>query len=237
PTPGFTVIPYNDSAALEAAITPQTCGFLVEPIQGEAGVRVPDAGYLREVREICSRHQVLFCADEIQTGLGRTGRLFCYEHEEIRPDMVIMGKALSGGLYPVSAVACDDWIMRVFEPGTHGSTYGGNPLACAIGIAALDVIVDESLPERAAELGSYFLSKLHGLDHPLLKEVRGRGLLMAVEFTEPVAKSFCKKLKEKGILAKDTHAVTVRFAPPLVISRGQIDEAIGLIQEALEAFI
>ena len=234
-TPGFTVIPYNDPAALEAAITPQTCGFLVEPIQGEAGVRVPDDGYLREVREICSRHDVIFCADEIQTGLGRTGRMFCFEHEGIRPDMVIMGKALSGGLYPVSAVACDDRIMQVFEPGTHGSTYGGNPLACAIGIAALDVLVDESLPERASELGSYLLSKLHTLDHPLLKEVRGRGLLVAMEFTEPVAKAFCKKLKEKGILAKDTHSVTVRFAPPLVISRGQIDEALGMIQDALAA--
>lgn len=232
-TPGFTVIPYNDPAALEEAITPHTCGFLVEPIQGEAGVRVPDHGYLRKVREICSRHDVLFCADEIQTGLGRTGRLFCFEHEEIRPDMIIIGKALSGGLYPLSAIACDDAIMQVFEPGTHGSTYGGNPLASAIGIAALDVIIDEGLADRAAELGSYFLSKLHGLEHPLLKEVRGRGLLLAIEFTEPVAKSFCKKLKEKGILAKDTHAVTVRFAPPLVISRGQIDEAFDLIQEAL----
>ncbi len=235
-TPGFKVIPYDDPTALEDAITRQTCGFLVEPIQGEAGVRVPEVGYLREVREICSRHEVLFCADEIQTGLGRTGRMFCFEHEGIRPDMVIMGKALSGGLYPVSALACDDEVMSVFEPGTHGSTYGGNPLACAIGIAALDVLLDENLAERAAELGSYFLSKLHGLTHPLLKEVRGRGLLIAIEFSEPVAKTFCKKLKEKGLLAKDTHAVTVRFAPPLVISRGQIDEAFDLVQDTLASF-
>ncbi|GAB4245434.1 MAG: ornithine--oxo-acid transaminase [Acidobacteriota bacterium] len=235
PTPGFKRIPYNDPAALEAAITPQTCGFLVEPIQGEAGVIIPDPGYLRAVRDICTRHNVILCLDEIQTGLGRTGRLFCFEHEEIRPDMVILGKALSGGLYPISAVACDDWIMRVFEPGTHGSTYGGNPLACAIGIAALDVIVEERLADRAAELGAYFLSKLRTLEHPRLKEVRGLGLLAAVEFTEPIAKDFCKLLKERGILAKDTHGTTVRFAPPLVITEGQIDEAFQMIVAALEA--
>lgn len=235
PTPGFKRIPYNDPAALEAAITPQTCGFLVEPIQGEAGVIIPDPGYLRAVRDICSRHNVILCLDEIQTGLGRTGRLFCFEHEEIRPDMVILGKALSGGLYPISAVACDDWIMRVFEPGTHGSTYGGNPLACAVGIAALDVIVEERLADRAAELGAYFLSKLRTLEHPRLKEVRGLGLLAAMEFTEPIAKDFCKRLKEGGILAKDTHGTTVRFAPPLVITEGQIDQAFGIIAGALEA--
>ncbi|HOK48498.1 MAG TPA: aminotransferase class III-fold pyridoxal phosphate-dependent enzyme, partial [Bryobacteraceae bacterium] len=204
------------AAALEAAITPQTCGFLVEPIQGEAGVIVPSPGYLRAVRDICTRHNIILCLDEIQTGLGRTGRLFCYEHEEIRPDIVILGKALSGGFYPVSLIACDDRIMNVFEPGTHGSTYGGNPLACAIGIAALDVILDERLSDRAAELGTYFLSKLRTLEHPRLKEVRGLGLLAAVEFTEPVAKEFCKKLQARGILAKDTHGTTVRFAPPLV---------------------
>jgi ornithine--oxo-acid transaminase len=236
PTPGFRIIPFNDPTALEAAITPQTCGFLVEPIQGEAGVKVPDPGYLREAREICSRHNVILCADEIQTGLGRTGRLFCYEHDDIRPDMVILGKALSGGVYPVSAVAADDGIMQVFAPGTHGSTYGGNPLASAIGIAALDVIIDEKLAERAEELGSYFLSRLRCIDHPKVRQVRGRGLLLAIEFTEPIAKLFCRKMKEKGILAKDTHDVTVRFAPPLVISRGQVDEALGLIESALVEF-
>lgn len=235
-TPGFRLIPYNDPAALEAAITPRTCGFLVEPVQGEAGVRVPDVGYLREVREICSTRNVVFCADEIQTGLGRTGRLFCYEHDDVRPDMVILGKALSGGFYPVSAVVADDWLMQVFEPGTHGSTYGGNPLAAAIGIAALDVILDEKLAERAEELGSYFLSRLRGIDHPKVRQVRGRGLLLAIEFNEPIAKKFCRKLKEKGILAKDTHAVTVRLAPPLVIARGQVEEALGLIESALEEF-
>lgn len=235
-TPGFKIIPYNDPDALAKAITPNTCGFLVEPIQGEAGVRVPDAGYLREARKICSHHQVIFCADEIQTGLGRTGKLFCFEHDDIRPDIVVLGKALSGGLYPISAISCDDWIMDVFEPGTHGSTFGGNPLACAIGIAALDVIVEEKLDERAAELGSYFLSKLKGLNHPWLKEARGRGLLMAIEFKEPVAKKFCKKLKENGVLAKDTHGVSVRLAPPLVISQGQADEAISLIRRTLVDF-
>ncbi len=236
PTPGFKIVPYNDPAALEQAVTPNTCGFLVEPIQGEAGVKIPDPGYLRSVREICTRNNVLFCADEIQTGLGRTGRLFCFEHDNVRPDIVIMGKALSGGLYPLSAIACDHSIMQAFKPGTHGSTYGGNPLACAIGIAALDVIVEEDLPGKAAEQGDYFVSKLSSLNHSKLKKVRGKGLLMAVEFTEPIAKPFCKKLKSKGILAKDTHAVTVRFAPPLIITRDQVDEAFSLIQEALGEF-
>jgi ornithine--oxo-acid transaminase len=203
-------------------------------MQGEAGVRVPSPGYLTKAREICSRHNVLLCADEIQTGLGRTGKLFCFHHDNVRPDMVIMGKALSGGLYPISAVACDDHIMKVLTPGTHGSTYGGNPLASAIGMAALDVTVEERLPERAAELGDYFMAKLKTLSHPNIREVRGRGLLVAVEFTRPCAKQFCKRLMKEGILAKDTHEVTVRFAPPLVISREQIDEAFDGIAAALE---
>lgn len=232
-TPGFKIIPYDDPEALEAAITPHTCGFLVEPIQGEAGVKVPAPDYLTRVREICTRHRIIFCADEIQTGLGRTGRMFCYEHAGIRPDLVVLGKALSGGLYPVSAIACDDAIMGVFEPGTHGSTYGGNPLACAIGIAALEVLVEERLADRAAETGRYFLSRLAALESPLLKEARGKGLLTAIEFTRPIAKAFCKKLKGHGVLAKDTHAVTVRFAPPLVITREQIDDALVGIQAAL----
>jgi ornithine--oxo-acid transaminase len=232
-TPGFKVVPYDDPEALEQAITPRTCGFLVEPIQGEAGVKVPDRDYLRKVRDVCTANQILFCADEIQTGLGRTGRMLCYEHSGIRPDIVILGKALSGGLYPVSAIACDDSIMNVFEPGNHGSTYGGNPLASAIGIAALNVIVDEHLPEKAAENGLYFLEKLRSLRHPAIKEVRGQGLLLAIEFTEPLAKTFCKKLKEEGLLAKDTHDVTVRFAPPLIITQDQIDEAASGIAAAL----
>lgn len=232
-TPGFKIVPYADPQALEDAITSNTCGFLVEPMQGEAGVRVPGQGYLKKAQEICSANNVLFCVDEIQTGLGRTGKLFCFHHEGVRPDLVIMGKALSGGLYPISAVACDDRIMRVLQPGTHGSTYGGNPLASAIGMAALDVIVDERLPERAAELGEYFMSKLRSLSHPDLHQVRGRGLLVAVEFVRPCAKQFCKELMKEGILAKDTHEVTVRFAPPLVISKEQIDEAVVGITAAL----
>ena len=235
-TPGFRIIPYDDPSALEGAINSNTCGFLVEPIQGEAGVKIPRSGYLGRVREICRRNNVLLCADEIQTGLGRTGRLFCYEHDDIRPDIVILGKALSGGLYPVSAIACDGGIMRAFQPGTHGSTYGGNPLACAVGISSLDVILEEKLPQKAEEQGSYFLSRLRSLTHPRLKEVRGRGLLLAIEFNEPIAKAFCRKLKQKGILAKDTHAVTVRFAPPLIITREHVDEAFSLIREALGEF-
>lgn len=232
-TPGFRIIPYDDPEALEAAITDNTCGFMVEPIQGEAGVKVPAPDYLSRVRQICTRHRIIFCADEIQTGLGRTGRMFCFEHAGIRPDLVILGKALSGGLYPVSAIACDDDIMQVFQPGTHGSTYGGNPLACAIGIAALDVLLDERLAEKAETVGAYFLSQLRALVHPRLKEARGLGLLTAIEFNAPIAKQFCKKLKQHGVLAKDTHAVTVRFAPPLIITREQIDQALEGIRAAL----
>jgi len=233
-TPGFKIIPYDNLQALKDTISPNTCGFLVEPMQGEAGVRVPGPGYLKKASEICARNKVLFCADEIQTGLGRTGKLFCFQHEDIRPDIVIIGKALSGGLYPISAIACDDHIMQVFEPGTHGSTYGGNPLASAIGMAALDVIVEERLPERATELGEYFMSKLRSLSHSDIREVRGKGLLVAVEFLRPCAKQFCKELMKEGILAKDTHDVTVRFAPPLVITREQIDTAFAGIAAALQ---
>jgi ornithine--oxo-acid transaminase len=236
PTPGFKIIPYDDPSSLEQVITANTCGFLVEPIQGEAGVKIPAADYLTRVREICSQHNVIFCADEIQTGLGRTGKLFCYEHAGIRPDMVVLGKALSGGLYPISAIACDSEIMQVFNPGSHGSTYGGNPLASAIGIAALDVIVQQELPRKAEEMGKYFISRLHSLDYQGIREIRGRGLLLAIEFTEPIAKQFCKKLMAKGILAKDTHEVTVRFAPPLVITREQVDEACDLIGSAIAEF-
>jgi ornithine--oxo-acid transaminase len=234
PTPGFKIVEYDDAAALEKAITPNTCGFLVEPIQGEAGVKVPGDGYLQKVREICSRHNVLFCADEIQTGLGRTGALFCFQHSGVRPDMVIMGKALSGGAYPISAIACDNHIMEVFTAGSHGSTYGGNPLASAIGIAALDVIVEEKLPEKAKARGDYFVSRLKSLNSPLIREVRGKGLLIAIEFHKPVAKKFCKQMQKEGVLAKDTHDVTVRFAPPLVITEEQIDDAFSRICKALD---
>lgn len=232
-TPGFRIIPYGSAKALEKAITPRTCGFLVEPIQGEAGVRIPPKGYLREVRRICSRRNVLFCADEIQTGLGRTGKLFCVDHEKVKPDLLVMGKALSGGLYPISAVTSKRGILGLFTPGTHGSTYGGNPLACAIAGAALDVITKESLPARSARLGDHFLGRLSELRHPLLKEVRGRGLLIALEFKKPVAKALCRKLMRGGLLAKDTHGTTVRFAPPLIITKSQLDRAFLLVRRAL----
>ncbi len=233
-TPGFRIVEFNSAEDLEKAINSNTCGFLVEPIQGEAGVKVPDHDYLVKVREICTRENILFCADEIQTGLGRTGKLFCYQHSGIRPDIVIMGKALSGGVYPISAVACDNRIMEVFTPGSHGSTYGGNPLASAIGIAALDVIVEEKLAEKATAIGAYFVSRLKSLNNSDIKEVRGRGLLIAIEFFEPVAKKFCKQMQKEGVLAKDTHDVTVRFAPPLVITEDQIDDAFARICKALE---
>ncbi|HVE13229.1 MAG TPA: ornithine--oxo-acid transaminase [Elusimicrobiota bacterium] len=234
-TPGFVSVPYGDLKALEKALTGDVCGFLVEPIQGEAGVRIPPKGYLKAARALCSRRKVLFCADEIQTGLGRTGTMFRVDAEGVRPDLIILGKALSGGLYPVSAVAAKREVLGLFRPGTHGSTYGGNPLACAIALAALDVLKRERLPQRARALGGYFLKKLRSLRHPLIKEARGAGLLLAVEFTRPLAKDFCKKLMKEGVLAKDTHGTTVRFAPPLVISRAQLDQAFSAIERALAA--
>jgi ornithine--oxo-acid transaminase len=234
-TPGFIKVPYGNAASLEAAITPNTCGFLVEPIQGEAGVNIPPAGYFKKVREICSRHRVLLCADEIQTGLGRTGRLFALNHEGVKPDMVVLGKALSGGLYPISAVASSDEVLGLFKPGTHGSTFGGNPLACAIGLAALDVLVKEKLADKTAKLGDHFKRGLKALKHPHIKEVRGRGLLLGLEFTKP-ARPFCELLMKRGLLAKETHDFTARFAPPLVITKSQIDQALLIIRDALAEF-
>lgn len=233
-TPGFRVVPYGSAEALERAIGPNTAGFLVEPIQGEAGVRLPPPGYLREVRRICSRRKVLLCLDEIQTGLGRTGRIFCADHEGVRPDLMLLGKALSGGFYPVSAVVGRAEVLGLFTPGTHGSTYGGNPLACAAAEAALDVLEDEGLAGRARREGAYFLKRLRALRHPLIKEVRGLGLLLAVEFRRPAAKAFCGLLLEKGVLAKDTHGTTVRFAPPLVVTRAQVDRIIARVEAALK---
>ncbi len=232
PTPGFKAIPYGSAEALERAITPNTCGLLVEPIQGEAGVRIPPAGYLKQARLICSRRKVLLCADEIQTGLGRTGRMFAVDHEGVKPDLIVLGKALSGGLYPVSAVASSREVLGLLTPGTHGSTFGGNPLACAIGMAALDVISSERLPKRAARLGAYFLERLKTLRHPGILEVRGRGLLIGLEFKRP-ARPFCERLMGLGLLAKETHETTVRLAPPLVITKAQLDLAFAAIQEAL----
>lgn len=233
PTPGFKTVPYGDAAALAAALGPDTAGVLLEPIQGEAGVRIPPPGYLKAVAEACRKAKVLLCFDEIQTGLGRTGRMFAWEHEGAKPDLMTLGKALSAGLYPVSAVVGQSAVLGLFTPGTHGSTYGGNPLACATALAALDVLEKERLAERAAELGVYFLERLGGLKHPSLSEVRGLGLLCALEFRDPLAKEFCKRLMDRGVLAKDTHGTTVRFAPPLVISKVQLETAFEAIRDAL----
>lgn len=234
-TPGFVVVPYGDAQAIEAAITPNTAAVLLEPIQGEAGVIVPPPGYLRQVAEICRHHNVLFIADEIQTGLGRTGKLFACDHEGVRPDMMILGKALSGGFYPVSAVLADGAILGLFRPGEHGSTFGGNPLASAVARAALQVIREEHLPERAAEMGEYFMEQLSEISSPHVKEVRGKGLLIGVELKREAggARRFCEALQREGILAKETHEHVIRFAPPLVIDRETIDWALLRIHRVL----
>ncbi len=234
-TPGFDVVPYGDAAAIEAMITPDTAAVLLEPIQGEAGVVVPPEGYLKAVRAICTQHNVLMFLDEIQTGLGRTGRMWAFEHEDIRPDCITVAKALGGGVYPLSAFCADDAVMNVFTPGDHGSTFGGNPMAAAIGRAALDVIVDEQLPAKAAELGGYFMERLHELHSPHVREVRGRGLLIGVEVHEAsgTARTFCEALQERGVLCKDTHGQVIRFAPPLVITRAEIDHAMDQVAPVL----
>ena len=232
-TPGFKIIPYGDATALRAAMTPNTCAFLVEPIQGEAGIVMPPAGFLKEAAELCRQNRVLFIADEIQSGLGRTGKLFAYMHEGIRPDAVIVGKALSGGFYPVSAVLASKEVLGVFNPGDHGSTFGGNPLACAVARAALRVLVEEKLPERSAELGAYFLEKLRTLRSPELKEVRGLGLWIGIEL-QSKARPYCEALKEAGILCKETHDHVIRIAPPLIITREEIDWAFERIRKVIE---
>ena len=228
-TPGFVTIPYDDADALEEAITPNTVAFLVEPIQGEGGVRVPSPGYLQRVAQICAAHNVLFIADEIQTGLGRTGALLCCDHEGVRPDVVTLGKALSGGFYPVSAVVADRKVLGLLRPGDHGSTFGGNPLGSAIARAAMRVLVDEGLVERSREMGAYFKGRLQRIEGEHIKEVRGKGLLIGVELTR-LARPYCDDLREQGILCKDTHGTVVRFAPPLVVSKEQIDWAMERIE-------
>jgi ornithine--oxo-acid transaminase len=232
-TPGFKIVPYGDAAALRGAMSPNTCAFLVEPIQGEAGIVIPPAGFLKEAAAICQQNRVLLIADEIQSGLGRTGKLFAYMHEGIRPDVIIVGKALSGGFYPVSAVLASKEVLGVFHPGDHGSTFGGNPLACAVARAALRVLIDEKLPERSAELGGYFLEKLRTLRSPDLKEVRGRGLWIGIELHSP-ARPYCEALKEEGLLCKETHDRVIRIAPPLVITREEIDWAFERIKKVIE---
>ncbi|MBN2803780.1 MAG: ornithine--oxo-acid transaminase [Deltaproteobacteria bacterium] len=234
-TPGFKIIPYGDAKALEAAITPNTCAFMVEPIQGEAGVVVPPDGYLKECRELCTKNNVLLVADEIQTGFGRTGKMFCIEHEGVKPDVFCMGKALSGGMLPVSAVASNREILGVFKPGEHGSTFGGSPLAAAVATAALEVIVEEKLPERSAELGKYFMDELIKINSPYVKEIRGKGLFIGVELTSEAgpARPFCEKLKGFGLLCKETHEMTIRFAPPLIIKKDELDWALEQIKKVL----
>jgi len=234
-TPGFVTVTYGNADEVEKAITPNTAAVLLEPIQGEAGVIIPPTGYLKKVSEICKKNNVLFMADEIQTGLARTGKLFASQHENVRPDVVIIGKALAGGFYPVSAVLADSAILGLFTPGEHGSTFGGNPLAAAVSRAALKVIRDEKLAERSQELGEYFVEQLSEISSPHIKEVRGRGLLIGVEL-KPEAKGarrFCEALKQKGILAKETHDNVIRFAPPLVIDKETIDWALPSIREVL----
>jgi ornithine--oxo-acid transaminase len=235
--PGFKLIPYGDAVALESGITPNTAAFLVEPIQGEGGILIPPAGYLAECARICKKHNVLLICDEIQTGLGRTGALLACDHEGVKPDGLVLGKALGGGLLPVSAFLARREVMEVFHPGDHGSTFGGNPLAAAVAQEAMSIIVGEKFAERARHLGQYFLEALKEISSPLIKEVRGKGLLIGME-VDPgriKARRMCEALMEQGILSKETHETVIRFAPPLVIAREQIDESIVLIRETVKA--
>jgi ornithine--oxo-acid transaminase len=235
--PGFVTIPYNDTESFKKAINKDTIGILVEPIQGEAGINLPSPGYLKELRKICTEKRILLMLDEIQTGFCRTGKMFCFQHEGIKPDILMVGKALGGGLYPVSAALASREIMSVFTPGSHGSTFGGNPLACAIGEESLNVLIDERLADRANEMGAYFVKRLKEINSKKIKEIRAKGLLIGVEFVlKPgeTVRPICEKLMEKGVLAKDTHVKTIRFAPPLVITRDEVDWAIEKIKEVFE---
>jgi ornithine--oxo-acid transaminase len=234
-TPGFVNIPFGDEEALQNAITDHTVAFLVEPIQGEGGINIPNEGYLASVRKICSENNVLLIADEIQTGLGRTGKLFACDHEGVKPDMVILGKALSGGAYPVSVVLASKEILGVFQPGDHGSTYGGNPLGCAIAQTALDVLVKEKMIENSTELGDYFQDKLRSIPSPHIQEIRGKGLLVGVELKPEAGggRRFCEALQDRGVLAKTAHTNVIRFAPPLIITREDLDWALERIEEVL----
>jgi ornithine--oxo-acid transaminase len=234
-TPGFDLIPYGDAAALESTITPDTAGFLVEPIQGEGGIVVPPEGYLKQAREICDRYNVLLITDEIQSGLGRTGRFLAAEHDGVRADMVTLGKALSGGMLPVSAVLADRSILGVFHPGDHGSTYGGNPLACAVAREALAILVEENLVERAAEMGAYLMARLHEIRSPHIGQIRGRGLWVGIVLKPESggARRFCEALMEQGLLCKETRWNVIRLAPPLVVTKGEIDWALERLGDVL----
>jgi ornithine--oxo-acid transaminase len=226
------MIPYGDAAALEAAITENTVAFLAEPIQGEAGIIVPPAGYLQKVREICTKHNILFMADEVQTGFARTGDMFAVQHESVEPDVFILGKALGGGVMPLSAVAANDDILGVYTPGSHGSTFGGNPLACACGIKALEILERDNYPQQAREKGEYFMAGLRKIKNPEILEVRGRGLLIGMEFTGP-AFDYVKACIHEGVLCKETHDHTIRFAPPIPVTYDQMDDALERINKAI----
>jgi ornithine--oxo-acid transaminase len=230
--PGINLINYGDLDALKEAITPNTAAFLIEPIQGEAGIVIPPEGFLKAAYELCKENNVLFIADEIQAGLARSGKMFACEWEDVDPDMYILGKALGGGVFPISCVVASNEVLGVFNPGSHGSTFGGNPMACAVSVASLDVLLDEKLADRSMELGEYFMSKLREIDNPMIKEVRGRGLFIGVELNEP-ARKYCEQLKEEGLLCKETHDTVIRFAPPLVISQEELDWAIDRIKKVL----
>ena len=235
-TPGFKIVTYGDIEEMKAAITPNTAAVMLEPIQGENGVILPPDGYLKAVSDLCKENNVLFIADEIQTGLCRTGKWFASQHEDLRPDVIVIGKALSGGMYPVSAVLADDAVLGLFQPGEHGSTFGGSPLAAAVAVAALEVLDEEHLADRATELGNYFMSKLRQINSPVVKEVRGRGLLIGVELYPEAggARRYCEMLQEAGILAKETHDNVIRFAPPLVIEKETLDWALEIIADVLK---
>lgn len=236
-TPGFKIIPYGDANAFAAAITPNTAAFIVEPMQGEAGIIIPPAGYLKRCEEICRENNVLLICDEVQTGLGRTGKLFAYQHENVKPDAIVLGKALGGGLLAISAFLTSEEIMSVFTPGDHGSTFGGNPLAAVVGLEALNILVEEKLPERSAELGEYMLQQLKQIHSPLIKEVRGKGLFIGLEINPAyiTAREICLHLMARGVLTKDTHATVIRLAPPLIVTKIQIDQVVKIIREVLKA--
>jgi ornithine--oxo-acid transaminase len=230
--PGIKLIPYGDLEALKGAITPNTAAFILEPIQGEAGIVIPREGFLKEALDVCKSENVLFVADEIQSGLGRSGKMFACDWENIVPDMYILGKALGGGVMPISCVAANSEVLGVFNPGSHGSTFGGNPLSCAVSVASVDVLVEENLVDRSLKLGEYFLGELKSIDNPAIKEVRGKGLFIGVELNEP-ARSYCERLKEQGLLCKETHENVIRFAPPLIISEEDLNWAIERIKNVL----
>lgn len=230
---GFRKVDFGNETQLKEAINKNTAAVLVEPIQGEAGINIPPEGYLKTIRDLCNEHNILFIADEIQAGLGRSGKLFACDWDNVKPDVYILGKALGGGVLPISVVLADNEVLDVFTPGSHGSTFGGNPLACAVSIASLDVIIDENLPEHSNELGEYFKSELQKINHPAIKEVRGRGLFIGMELHDS-ARPFCEALKEKGLLCKETHDTVIRFAPPLVITKEELDEALNRIRSVFE---